>query len=38
MKLIRHDTNGYFLDVQEIAERERPPMNQVPEYLERHQR
>ncbi|HEU0295521.1 MAG TPA: glucosyl-3-phosphoglycerate synthase [Anaerolineales bacterium] len=36
MKLIRHDAKGYFLDVEEIAERERPPMIEVPEYLERH--
>ena len=35
MKLIRHNPAGYFLDVEEIAERERPPMIEVPEYLER---
>lgn len=35
MKLIRHDANGYFLDVEEIAEQERPPMVDVPEYRER---
>jgi glycosyltransferase involved in cell wall biosynthesis len=36
MKLIRHDAKGYyFLDVEEIAEYERPPMIDVPEYLER---
>jgi len=35
MKLIRHNNKGYFLDVEEIAERERPPMIEVPEYLER---
>ena len=35
MKLIRHGGNGYFLDVEEIAERERPPMIELPEYLER---
>jgi glycosyltransferase involved in cell wall biosynthesis len=32
MKLIRHDQGGYFLDVEEIIERERPPMLDVPEY------
>ena len=30
MKLIRYDAGGYFLDVDEIAERERPPMLSVP--------
>ena len=35
MKLIRHNSKGYFLDVEEIAERERPPMIEVQEYLER---
>ena len=34
MKLIRHDNRGYFLDVEEIAERARPPMIEVKEYLE----
>ncbi len=33
MKLIRHDSRGYYLDVEEIAERSRPPMIEVPEYL-----
>jgi glucosyl-3-phosphoglycerate synthase len=33
MKLIQYDTGGYFLDVEEIAERERPPMVAVPAYL-----
>ncbi|HEU0291465.1 MAG TPA: glucosyl-3-phosphoglycerate synthase [Anaerolineales bacterium] len=37
MKLIRHDSEGYFLDVEEIAELERPPMIKVPEYLARSQ-
>jgi hypothetical protein len=36
MKLIRHDSKGYFLDIEEIAERERPPMVQVREYWERN--
>ncbi|HRJ54783.1 MAG TPA: glucosyl-3-phosphoglycerate synthase [Anaerolineales bacterium] len=35
MKLIRRDNKGYFLDVEQIAEYERPPMIEVPEYLER---
>jgi glucosyl-3-phosphoglycerate synthase len=32
MKLIRHDSRGYFLDVEEIAERARPPMIEIEEY------
>ena len=32
MKLIRYDGKGYFLDVEEIAEHERPPMLEVAEY------
>ena len=33
MKLIHHDARGrYFLEVEEIAERERPPMIEVEEY------
>ncbi|MBN8579684.1 MAG: glucosyl-3-phosphoglycerate synthase [Anaerolineae bacterium] len=35
MKLIRHDNKGYFLDVEQIAEYERPPMIEVKEYLNR---
>ncbi|MDP1713134.1 MAG: glucosyl-3-phosphoglycerate synthase [Anaerolineales bacterium] len=35
MKLIRYNSKGYFLDVEEIAERERPPMIEVQEYVER---
>ena len=36
MKLIHQDNKGrYFLEVEEIAERERPPMIEVQEYLER---
>jgi glucosyl-3-phosphoglycerate synthase len=34
MKLIRYDNKGYSLEVEEIAERERPPMIEVLEYLE----
>jgi hypothetical protein len=32
MKLIRHKRGTYFLDVEEIAERERPPMIEVADY------
>ena len=35
MKLIRYDSDGYYLDVDEIAERERPPMIEVPAYQAR---
>lgn len=35
MKLIRYNTKGYFLDVEEIAERDRPPMIEIKEYRER---
>ena len=35
MKLIRYNNKGYFLDVEQIAELERPPMIEVQEYLER---
>lgn len=35
MKLIRHTAAGYFLEVEEIAERERPPMAEVPAYQAR---
>ncbi|MEW5942058.1 MAG: hypothetical protein AB1750_20525, partial [Chloroflexota bacterium] len=34
MKLIRYNAKGYFLDVEEIAERERPPMIEIEEYQE----
>jgi glycosyltransferase involved in cell wall biosynthesis len=34
MKLIRHSHDGYFLEVEEVAEQERPPMINVPDYLE----
>ena len=32
MKLIRYEAGGYSLDVEEIVERERPPMIEIPEY------
>jgi glucosyl-3-phosphoglycerate synthase len=35
MKMIRHNNKGYFLDVEQIAEYERPPMIEVKEYLNR---
>ena len=35
MKLIRYDEERFVLDIEEIAERERPPMIDLPEYLER---
>lgn len=38
MKLIRYNNKGYFLEVEEIAERERPPMIEVQEYLERQRK
>ncbi len=36
MKLIRSANGGYYLDVEEVAELERPPMKSIPAYLERH--
>jgi glucosyl-3-phosphoglycerate synthase len=36
MKLIRYGAQGYFLDVEEIAERDRPPMIEIREYRERY--
>lgn len=35
MKLIRHDNKGFFLEVEQIPEYERPPIIEVQEYLER---
>ena len=35
MKLIRYEKERFFLDVEEIAEKERPPMIEVQEYLEK---
>jgi glucosyl-3-phosphoglycerate synthase len=35
MKLIRYANGSYFLVVEEVAERERPPMASLPAYLER---
>jgi hypothetical protein len=38
MKLIHYANGGYFLDVEEVAERERPPMITLPAYLECHKK
>lgn len=38
MKLIHHADGEYYLDVVEVAERERPPMISVPAYQERHKK
>jgi glycosyltransferase involved in cell wall biosynthesis len=35
MKLIRYQEEGYYLDVEEVKELERPPMLEVPGYLDR---
>lgn len=35
MKMIRYNAKGYFLEVEEIAERDRPPMIEIKEYQER---
>ncbi|HJR79684.1 MAG TPA: glucosyl-3-phosphoglycerate synthase [Anaerolineales bacterium] len=37
MKLIRYEEERFVLDVEEIAERDRPPMVELPEYRERLQ-
>jgi glucosyl-3-phosphoglycerate synthase len=37
MKLIRHEGERFMLDIEEIAEQERPPMLELPEYRERRQ-
>ncbi|MGE5259162.1 MAG: glucosyl-3-phosphoglycerate synthase, partial [Hyphomicrobiales bacterium] len=38
MKLIRRANGGYYLEVEEVAEKERPPMISLPAYLERHRK
>jgi glucosyl-3-phosphoglycerate synthase len=38
MKLIHHSRDGYYLTVEDIAERERPPMISLPAYLESRKR
>ncbi len=35
MKMIRYEQERFFLDIEEIAERERPPMIEIPEYKNR---
>ncbi len=35
MKLIRYEQNNFRLDIEEIAERDRPPMIEIAEYCER---
>ena len=35
MKLIHYETGRFFLEIDEIAELERPPMSQLPEYQEK---
>lgn len=35
MKLIKYQKGGYYLEVEEVAERERPPMVTIPAYMER---
>ncbi|MFQ5943119.1 MAG: glucosyl-3-phosphoglycerate synthase [Anaerolineales bacterium] len=35
MKIIQRSSSRFFLEVEEIAERERPPMIEIPEYMER---
>lgn len=36
MKMIRYEQERFFLDIEEIAEKERPPMVEIPEYLSRN--
>jgi len=36
--LIRYANGGYFLEVDQVAELERPPMNTIPAYLEHHKK
>jgi len=36
MKLIKYQKGGYYLEVEEVAEHERPPMITIPAYLERN--
>jgi glycosyltransferase involved in cell wall biosynthesis/nucleotide-binding universal stress UspA family protein len=38
MKLIRYVPGHFFLEVEEIAERDRPPMAELPEYREIHKK
>lgn len=36
MKLIRYQANTYYLDIEEIAEKERPPMASIAEYQQKN--
>ncbi len=36
MKLIRYEPGRLFLEVEKIAERDRPPMVEIPEYMQQH--
>ncbi len=36
MKLIKYQRGGYYLEVEEVTEHERPPMITIPAYLERN--
>ena len=36
MKIVRHETDRYYLDLEQIADRERPPMASIAEYRQRH--
>jgi len=38
MKLIKYQRGGYYLEVEEVAEHERPPMITIPAYLERNKK
>jgi len=38
MKLIKYANGGYYLEVDEVAEHERPPMISIPEYNEVHKK
>ena len=37
MKLVRYARGNYYLDVEDVVEQERPPMNTLPEYLARRE-
>jgi len=38
MKLIRYEEKRFFLEIEELAERQRPPMSSLPEYQARFKR
>ena len=35
MKMIHYEDGNYYLQIQEVVERERPPMLEIPEYVQR---